>query len=759
MATVSIKVDTQLSVFKRAGNGPAVGFDSKYSTTPHPGTGNPITGFKFDESRWGVEENDNFSHFVPTLWDGSSLGTEFVAGIGDGRDLFSDSAARSYFNFQENWRPVINHGYYYSNNHPYYLFSDTGLTTCIASGVFTPGGGNQVQLERNPKPGIPVLARGYKWNDNTGEYILDREILKKIKFTGLQTPEGEALTETNGNIFWDNISTAQSEFILDYNTNPVTALFNRNVIEEVGAPHPTASGLTLADLELLDTIGVTTSERGQQYRLTYSPVDRNSPVNLFLDYGGSGIQKWDIVDSLTSGVFNQATIDYDLGIIRFGDEERGGLPPYGATLRASYSKTVGIEYEPENTTDKAINVLADLNPIRRFTGSGFVYLRRDVSDVRRIVLSAELPEIEDDFYGPLFLGNSFARIRAQAFSSTDEPVEGVEIGFELLGIQTGRFGSNSVARSISNGNGVAFALYNPPRTIEGLGGATNQVNTASGISSLFIDNYSPPDGTESLFLFQVAREDHVLGIPRTQLNKFYEDYIQEEGGGPEFSFSLGSEYSWITGILAPKIKWEVYHREVHGLLTPVTYEEGDLRTGKKTVLAHLDSSAINPHTGSTPAVAPVQPSHFETTATGTSVHFSQQLPDITSSGLYKSYMVVGPTKARMRAFSFNPRLNTVVYSNEIEVLIQIPESAAGLYHIDAINSMPSGLLTNARYFNQEEIPLEEVPLSTTGIIPLGFRIRSPGITIASALDGVTFLDLNPLDLMAPTEIAHKFEVD
>lgn len=763
MATVSVNVDTLVTIYKKATAGPTVGFRSKYKEEPHPTTGKTIDGFKFDETRWGAEENDNFSHFVPVLWDPNTLGINehIVPGIGDQQDLAVTSAHHSYENFQDKWRPVVNHGYYYINGKEYYLFSDDGLTSYVQSAQMVMSGGNYVQLHRNPKLGTPVLARSYRWNNEAGEYILDREIPKKIKFSGKKTTNGELITETAGQIFWENVSTAQEEFILDYGTNPVTAIFNKDVTAMVGNYHATVSGMSIADLELLDTVGVATNEDNQQFHLTYSPVDRSAPVEVYLDYQGTGIQKWDVVETLTSGVFNQVALDYDLGILKFGTPEIGGRPPYGYTIRAAYRKTVGIEYEPEKSKNSVENVSADLNPVRRFTGNGFVYLRRDSADVRRIILTAELPEISSQLYGPLFLGNSFARIKAQAFSGQGEPVEGIEIGFEILGIQIGGFGSDAKATAITNGNGVARTLYNPPRTIDGLGGITDVVSYNSTHSTLFLEGYTPVDDNSTLFLFQVAREDHVLGIPRSALNQYYEDYITAEGGAPDLTWSLESigNYSWISGLLAPKIKWEIFHRAVHGLLTPVVYEEEDLRTGKKTVIAVLDPDAINPHTGTTPAIVPLQPSSFDTTPSGTYVHFNYILPQITPSSLTRAYMVVGPTKALLRAYSFNARLNAMVYSNTIEVLIDIPDTAKGLYHIDTVNAAPSGLLSNARYYDQESIDLEEVTITASGLIPLGWRLRSPGITLSSALDGITFLDLNPIDLFAPSQIAHEFKVN
>jgi hypothetical protein len=72
--------------------------------------------------------------------------------------------------------------------------------------------------------------------------------------------------------------------------------------------------------------------------------------------------------------------------------------------------------------------------------------------------------------------------------------------------------------------------------------------------------------------------------------------------------------------------------------------------------------------------------------------------------------------------------------------------------------MPSGLLGNAYFWDQQNIELESVNITTSGLLPIGWRIRSDGITIAAALDGITFLDLNPLSEPSDNPLSHEFQV-
>jgi len=775
MASFVSIFDTQVTIYRRVGDGPAIGTKSKWDDTPFPATNKDIDGWHFDERRWGGLLDDNEAHFVPVLWDPSTVGItdNIETGIGDNNDLLVTKVQPRSHDFENVWHPQIYHGYYYSEDNEFYLHSDDGVIDYPTFSGLVPSGGNSVQLSHTPKPGVPLIARGYKWSESDGVYLPDRTIRKRTEFTGQFTASGELLAQEGNIVFWENVNTSQSEWFLDDSTNPPTAIFNQQIVEQVGEFYTSTSGLDQAEIDLLDTFGISNAQDNQQFTLKYSPIDRTSEVKIFSDFLGSDNRVYTEVQEFSQGGINEFKLDYDLGIVEFGTVASGGVPPYGSTLRAAYYKTVGIEYEPQNSRDYIEDVEANLNPVRRFTGDGFVFLRNRALDVSRLELKAVLPEITKNFFGPLLIGNSFASLQAIAYSKDNEVIEGQDITFEILSMDIGSFGASQTTTAVTNGRGEATTLYNPPRTIDQLGGITNNVITTASGSQLFLDDYQPASTDNALFLFQIAREDLVLGLPKSGLRNYYEDFLIKEGTpGPEIDFPLDltENFAWLGSAVENQIKWEVWHREVHELATPITYEEGDLRTGKKSVIAELDTTAINPHTGDAPALVPVQPIGLTITESGTAVDFAATLSDITSSSLQKSYLVVGPTKVRLRAKTLNKRTNTVILSNVIEILIDIPDSAKGLLDIDTINSVPSGLLANAHFFDQAGTNLDPVELVESGLLPIGWRLRSPSITIASALDGVTILDLNPIpqsythdELTASGELlinlTHQFEVN
>jgi hypothetical protein len=154
---------------------------------------------------------------------------------------------------------------------------------------------------------------------------------------------------------------------------------------------------------------------------------------------------------------------------------------------------------------------------------------------------------------------------------------------------------------------------------------------------------------------------------------------------------------------------------------------------------------LDPHTFTYSAVGPFQPVNVENPSEGvydivfnTSAYQLPQPPasntgPLLPSGTLHNYFVVAPTSVDVQAYVINHRLNRVVDSNEISIQLKIPPYLSGLWTIDAINQNHineiSSLLTGMVASGQR--------------VPLGFRLRSSTVTLAAALDGVTFLDMNP----------------
>ncbi len=767
------KFDTQVAIFLVQGPSPLTGLQSEFIDQLHPATGNEIIGFKFDRTYWTNKTEDNDLFIAPTLWDQNLTGLTFKSGVGDLDDCLVLAVEIEHWgnNAEDRdlWLPHVNHGYYYDRELEHYLFSDDSVVKYPARGDFwvseldpTISGGNYVNLDFLPKPGIPILANTYKWDTTEGKYLVWDSADKVTEFTTKLVDDEYLLWKTGDEILWDNLNTSQLEFWVDYLNSGI--IFNREPVVTRGRILTTFVGTSEDELAAMELVGTLTDDEFQEFNLLYSPVDQNSPLQVVVVESGINAQEYYVVSGFTVSGSNEVIIDYDLGLLQFGSAAAGGQPPEGLDIYAAYSSTRSIEYEPVNTRDWATDKQSDINPVTRFTANGFVFIKQHSDNPANLVLEAELPLISTDYFGPLNLGNNYATLVATVTELDGTPVEGQLVFFEILdGPDAVRFNTALTTSAVSNADGEATALLSPPVTIDDMGGYTNELTylVPSG-TQLFIENYTPPTDEEDLFLFQVHVTDDILGIPKADLLSFYEDFIIEQGTdstqthGPLIDIDLGTAYSWIAGAYEDFIKWEILHRAFHNLQTPVTYETDDISTGKKTVIAVLDNAAVNPHTGTTPAFVPLQPSGYEIVESGVYVTIDQNLPPIDSTT--KSYQIVGPTVATVRAYTTNERTGETIYSNTIEILIDIPDSRKGLYNIDTINSVPSGLLGNARFWDQQDIELESVNITASGLLPIGWRIRSPGITIASALDSITFLDINPLTNPDDT-LDHEFEVE
>jgi hypothetical protein len=442
-----------------------------------------------------------------------------------------------------------------------------------------------------------------------------------------------------------------------------------------------------------------------------------------------------------------------------------------------YKRGVQVDYEVEKTTDHFLETRTDINPLTGIAPKGFVHLRNKDQEPLSLTLSSELTETSLGVFGPLELGNLFSRLTCDVTGEDDELIEGHEVIFEMIGIPVGSFGEDETSiTAVTNYQGKAFAIYSPPTSIDSLGKATAIIGANLGSTDLYFDRLVATLDSP-LYLYQVLKEDDVLGIPVNKLNDYYADYLLEE----QISYSD----------FATERDEEGNYRLANQLPTPTVYGSGEIAIGAKKIVLTSSSEpdVINPHTGSFPNVTVLQPSNITILSDTTIVRYDVELDPITNSGDFKSYFVATNGYVKFRAKAWNETRGVWVSSNEITVEITIPDSMNGVYISDDLSALPSGLLQralNQTEYNtqraslisggsfvdldlQEEYLIEsdkfnsETPEdyfdrtrsldsetlgrvevssaeTTSGVIPLGFRLKTSGITLASALNGIVFLD-------------------
>jgi hypothetical protein len=424
-----------------------------------------------------------------------------------------------------------------------------------------------------------------------------------------------------------------------------------------------------------------------------------------------------------------------------------------------YWKTFRVEFEPEETRDNALTGEASLNPIYRHTGQGFVFLDTAETHPESIVLTADLPILGTNRYGPLYIGSNYASLTATVKDSKGQLLENQSVTFKITSSALrGGFGSvGSTATGVTDEVGEARAYYNPPRTIDDIGetvpASGYSVNSSpSGYGSAVTETTTLRTNTldiesdlNDIFLYEVTIDDPLVGWQETSINddldtqkaRYYQTFFAEHGiYGP-------TGITTVSGLTTDKsIDWEETHREVWKLAKPVFFDGTEGKAGKKTLLATTDSSSVDPHTYTYSTTAPFQPIDIiDVGDTKFDVVFDTSTFDLpvpsgslpTASGTLYGYYVVAPTEVSVQASVFNKRLNRNILSNTVDLKLQIPPYLSGVWVIDAINNT---------HINEISALLASVTASGQRV-PLGFRLRSSNVTLAAALDGVTFLDVNP----------------
>lgn len=749
----------------------AIGALSVYTEKPHPYTGNLIEGWKWDERLWADDTFENRAITLPANWDPTTSGldtTYFQSGIGSNRDLELTrivDVPGSGLNLDDvysSWSPEIQHGWYYDFDEGAYFHSDDSEVSYVTYNQLantndarpTASGFNIIYIPGQLKPGIPVTAQRYRWDEQAGKYEVDLDVHKVVTFTGKLsgTSRQSTYSAATQSILWNNVDKSLNEFTVATSGQTTQVIFNKQYVDKIG-DYPSG----------LEILGYYSGTEGQQFHLKYSPVDSglNVGVYSYTTLGGT-IKSWTPIPyerhaTLGSG---QVLVDYDLGIVEFASPTASGLivPAVGDTIATTYWRSVRCEYELQNTRDTVLGTEANLNPLFRKSGQGFVYLSTKEEDPVSLELTVELPVITTDVYGPLYIGNNYAAVVATVKDAQDQPLEGIAVDFDIVSEPTvGRFGSfGESVTAITDEDGQARVYFNAPGTITEIG----EEVTASGYlidntpsytgvtqtTTLSVEDLLVEGDLEEISLYQVLVDDAVLGLLdvtldqediEAQINEYYRDYfVDQQIFGPT---GLTATSGLSTFVDVTSADWEADHRLQWNIQRPKIFAPNQ-GAGRKLLVATVDSDYLNPHTFTTSAVGPVRPIDVVDTSQGFDIVYDTSIYSIpppsgtltSPTGSVWGYFVVSPTSVRLEASLFNRRLNQRISSNEAKLQLKVPPHMDGTWTVDAINENHideiSSLLSNITASGQK--------------VPLGFRLRSSSVTLAAALNGITFLDKN-----------------
>ena len=759
------------------------GQSSQYADTPHPGTNKTVDGWKWDERTWPDEGESRAAAVAPSIWDASVSGLDdqyLEAGIGDHLDLLYMATIRTFLDGKDVWAPEINHGFFYSHGSEWYLFSDSFQTQYLTvTGVED---GNQVvSLNYQYKPTIPIEVRSFFYDHLEGYYKVYRDYRKVVEFS--DDPDGP-------------------EFKLDTTANLPKVIVNGTQQQNIGIPITlSVSGTSpVEDTLRLDLFGVAHGGDNQQFLLNYSPVDKTQPIQVWGWAKPDLPKEWtviDLEDSFTSGV-REVKVDYDLGRLIFGDVDWSIVPPAGWQMGASYTLGVAVMYEPEDSIDSivAFNEEADLNPVMAATSRGFVQITVDSPDPATVALSSNM--IFNSGAYQIEVGNNVGRLYATVRNRGGDTLEGENVVFEIQDPTIGSLGSlNQTSKSaVTQSNGRASVLYNTPFIVESLGQGTITVSHDSGNTIIEVEGLVEPQSVDSLYIYKVHESDDVLGISVNDLTTYYEDYLTDQSiltDGQQGTVGFEQTY---------RLLHELGRPTTYTATDYVTGKKTILLTQSKTDVMdpHTGSITANKYA----PLAPTSYENIgDDDAPILRVVYENIELDLPGTNGVKSYFLAGDARTIIKAYVLDERTGNKIYSNAINVSVSLADTMNGTYFCSLLSDIPSGLLTRVQnvdnipeasitdsvvsgYLNDEyqderlwygnvggyetfvdwfrrtkrgdTLILEDLydltgdsafsglelvnPLDCPAEIPLGFRLKSGDITIASLLDQITYLDPN-----------------
>jgi len=756
---VTYNIDTVLLI-TNSSDYRIIGSRSKYATEEHPATGKKIAGWQWDIRHWTRDNEFKGSSNAPTLWDASVSGLDssyFRSGYGDNLDLFTNSIDAMYLDDPTIWAPNINHGFFYIHEEERYLFSDDYQTEYLThSGLVS---GHQVlDLTYTPKMGIPVLVRQYEYDRSIGRHKVSFDARKRVEFS--TTPDSAEFILTSRHIELDG----------DYS-------------ETIGISNPSS-----AEVSGLEHVGYGDGTDWQFFHTQFSPIDTPldlSEVEIYTYSNSTSLQSWNVLSPDTSFSVSgyEVQVDRDMGLLQFGERtSTHAVPGPGHNVAIYYRKGIGVFYEPQNTRDYVLARTANLNPIKSIINRGFVTLSTSPQEPASISLSADLPLSSSSYL--IYMGNNTGKLTAEVKNKEGVALEGEQVTFELLSPIIGYLNRSSIATSTTYTNGRATTIYLPPVTVDEIQSYSTDITVSGTDTEVIVNNLLLPVSVSGLYLYKVHNNDITLGIPNSELTTYYSDWITDQ------------TISGYTG----NPPWEPNHRLINDLGVPSTYSSGDISTGKKTIVfTNTRSEVIDPHSGTQEAsspynLGPIYPNSMLDIGTVSSPKLKLTYSTVLESpgaGTTKSYLVVGDSQTRIRAYVTNSRTGKKLYSNTIQLSILVPNTMNGTFFAEELASIPSGLLfapqnistlsditinATSGIADNYSLYLDEHyrdelykdwykrtrrgdtigllqdglgptsvsvdPTAVPGEIPLGFRLKSSTITLASILDQITFVDLN-----------------
>jgi hypothetical protein len=635
------------------------------------------------------------------------------------------------------WVPVIHNGNLNIWRDSTYFFSDDSVIDILDASSIDSGGRSIHILSKNLRPQSPILATIYR-RDVDNEYLPWRNYTGREVFTGTLDSNGdEQLTRDGDTFYWSNVDTTKREFVPYVRDDYVNILFNQFVVEQITS---VSAPVVLDDFNDLEYLGTSDGSDDQTFTTSKFPLSNDAFLKIYLvDTTTLSWVSYTIVTQFT-GV-NQVKVDYDLGILTFGTSSGLTAPPtLGHSVYIAYRAVPRIEYEEDGFREVSYVGEADISPLNQSMNKGFITLARTELDINSITLETTKPSYPGitNAYGPVYIGSDFASLLATVYSSSGEVIPNAEVTFyfETSPSFGGLSGGFSSIQRRTGFNGIAKTYYVPPVSIESIGFYVTSVDPGNILTLPGNANFS---NVQDVYTYYVLKDDPTIGIAAADTSKGEVEWSSTSLNGRKVIF-----YKWDSTSINPISGHSGAYRPVR----PLTITTGNVLTYSDTLetpdINGLGSAAnvgfitssllgsvtdsikvwtVNEWNGCVIYSSSLNEYKRIVSNTATTINILGEWSDIPTGSFtifnrasnLGSYWVISDRLISLRASVYSPRLGKTIYSNELSLRVEIPAYMKGSYINNSL--------------------LE---------IPFGWRILSDSYTQASAINGATYISINPI---------------
>lgn len=439
-------------------------------------------------------------------------------------------------------------------------------------------------------------------------------------------------------------------------------------------------------------------------------------------------------------------------------------------MYCKYSAVPKIRYEIDsNSKTRHANDYGflDLRPIRNTKENGIIQISSIDRNVANVEIEIDADFVYADLYGPIYYGNDYKRVTGRAVDVLGNPVKDIEI---KIIIKSGPGFLNYSLReflSISNTEGEIYTLYGVPYDWNSIAKRVIDVQVKSGLTKITIDKELRGISSNSVFLYQVTKDDPILGTdgkkflaksnnswsvlhPRHSLSFFVIDGIAEdivsafEGGTVHIvledsitNSTVRFERTIAHASSFDAVAYPVASGITNGIVImtkesiPVAYSNWDFKyavlfekeaevfskinlNGRRRIVYVWDDDVLHPITMARGAYYPLTPSAIDKRSFTYSKELPLPEPENVDSNI-GGYAILCSDIVEMYAECIDPITGNIIRSDTVRARIDIPEYLSGVT-------------------KERGLPL-----------PYGFKIISDRVNISSGIGGSTFLTINPFD--------------